>query len=179
MATESELSAAREAVRRNDRRLLGMRGVNGVGVGLKIVNGSLTDLVCARIYVTRKLPGDDLPEFLDAGDGVSVVTDIVEGGPFRRHDHPTPIPPRTTWVEHLRREERCARRDRHVRCLSRRRFDQSIPHTQQQPCAGSRQPESHWHEHPAAGKGPHRHLSGLHDRHVVAICTVAAGRQCR
>ncbi len=98
MATESELSVVGAAVRRYDRFLLEDRNVNGVGVGLKIVNGSLTDTPCLRIYVSRKLPRAALPmdallpEFFDAGGGERVVTDVVEAGPFYPEDSHS-VPP--------------------------------------------------------------------------------------
>jgi hypothetical protein len=98
MATESQLSVVRAAVRRYDRFLLENRNVNGVGVGLKIVHGHLTDTPCLRIYVSRKRPREAfqrdalLPAFVDAGGGEKVVTDIVEAGPFYLEDSPR-VPP--------------------------------------------------------------------------------------
>ncbi len=99
MANESQLSVVRAAVRRYDRFLLENRNVNGVGVGLKIVHGRLTDTLCLRIYVSRKLPREAfprdalLPAFVDAGGGERVVTDIVEAGPFYAEDSPSPAQP--------------------------------------------------------------------------------------
>jgi hypothetical protein len=98
MATESQLSVVRAAVRRYDRFLLENRNVNGVGVGLKIVNGNLTDTPCLRIYVSRKLSREALPidalipEFVDGGGGERVVTDVVEAGPFYAEDNIAPLP---------------------------------------------------------------------------------------
>jgi hypothetical protein len=98
MATESQLSVVRAAVRRYDRFLLENRNVNGVGVGLKIVHGHLTDTPCLRIYVSRKLPREAfprdalLPAFVDAGGGERVVTDIIEAGPFFLEDS-SKVPP--------------------------------------------------------------------------------------
>jgi hypothetical protein len=98
MATEAQLSVVRWAVRRYDRFLLDNRNVNGVGVGLKIINGQLTDTPCLRIYVSRKLPRKALPldallpAFVDAGGGERVVTDIVEAGPFFSENGAT-VPP--------------------------------------------------------------------------------------
>jgi hypothetical protein len=88
MATESELARVMAAVRKYARFLLEDRNVNGVAVGLRIVDRIVTGEPCMRIYVTRKvprvdLPADDLiPAFFDGGDGEKVVTDVVAAGPF-------------------------------------------------------------------------------------------------
>jgi len=94
MVTEWELSRVRRAVYKYDRFLLEDRNVNGVGVGFRIADGVVTDQLCMRIYVIRKLPrrvlrNDDLlPAFFDAGDGERVVADIVEAGPFHFQSSP-------------------------------------------------------------------------------------------
>jgi hypothetical protein len=88
MATEKELARVAAAVRKYARFLFETRNVNGVAVGLRIVDRIVSDEACMRIYVTRKLPrrslpADDLlPAFVDGGDGEKVLTDIVAAGPF-------------------------------------------------------------------------------------------------
>ena len=72
MATEWELARVTAAVRKYARFLLEDRNVNGVGVSFRITDGVVTDQLCMRIFVTRKLPrealpiGDRLPAFFAA-----------------------------------------------------------------------------------------------------------------
>jgi hypothetical protein len=89
MPTQLELEArARHAVARYARLLMQDRNVTAVSVSRKEVGGQSTGEVCVRIYVARKLrrdelrPVDLLPQVLDVGGGATIVTDIVEGGPF-------------------------------------------------------------------------------------------------
>jgi len=102
MATEWELARITTVIRKYARFLLEDRNVNGVGVSFRTADGVVTDQLCMRIFVTRKLPrealpiGDRLPAFFDGGDGERVITDVVAGGPFHFESNMVrirPVPP--------------------------------------------------------------------------------------
>jgi hypothetical protein len=60
------------------------RNVVGVGIGLKIVKGKVTDRPCIRFYVERKVPAARIPrESLLPSRLEGIETDVVETGRFR------------------------------------------------------------------------------------------------
>jgi hypothetical protein len=85
-------SQIREVKERNAARLRAYPNVTGVGVGLRIVGGKLTDEPCVRVYVRRKLPEAELPKdgvLPHSVDGITV--DVVEGDFVLMQDGAAPL----------------------------------------------------------------------------------------
>jgi hypothetical protein len=96
------LDRARALFMREASRLRTYPNVTGVGVGLGEVGGRVTDEVCIRVYVARKLPRASLsPDAIlpDRIDGVRV--DVIEGTATLGQGPQTP----TTPADHRRWHE--------------------------------------------------------------------------
>jgi hypothetical protein len=55
------MSALIEVKRRHEKRLLKLPNVIGLGLGLRQVNGQLTNTLCLVVFVDRKVSIDLLP----------------------------------------------------------------------------------------------------------------------
>jgi len=96
--SELQLKKAHGVKKEFERELLSKSNVTGVGVGYKIINGKITDQVCVRVYVKKKLPkealdpGDMIPKTID-----DVLLDVIEADfvihldPTRPEDHQLPF----------------------------------------------------------------------------------------
>jgi hypothetical protein len=62
-----------------DDQLIAQYGLTGVGVGLKVVDGKLTDEPCVKLFVPAKLPKDALPEYAQIPRRLSVGAELRTG----------------------------------------------------------------------------------------------------
>ena len=84
---DDEYSAIKD---RAVRTLLDIPGVNAVGIGGREVAGQATGERAIKVFVTRKMPADQVaPGELIPSSFEGVPVDVVEGGPFRRAAGPT------------------------------------------------------------------------------------------
>src|ERR1041384_4798619 len=60
-----------------DDQLIAQYGLTGVGVGLKVVNGEVTDEPCVKLFVPAKLPKAALPQY------ARIPRRLKIGGEFR------------------------------------------------------------------------------------------------
>lgn len=93
------------ALRKHKDRLLGQRNVVGVAIGKKLVGGEETDELCVTVFVTKKVPEEELkardvvPKELEG-----VRTDVIETGEivaYARTDRLRPCPPGVS-IGHVR-----------------------------------------------------------------------------
>ena len=75
-----------EVKARHREELLRFPNVRGVGVGPKIVNGKLTDVMAIKVYVHRKVAKEELAEGECVPKEVEgVPTDVEEQAPLRAY----------------------------------------------------------------------------------------------
>lgn len=108
---------ALDVVKSVDEQLINQYGLTGIGLGLKVVDGRVTDEPCVKLFVPTKLPKEALPEFariprrlntrpkfrggflqFDEGKTEDVATDVEEMPPVLS---PPWRDPGTEQVEHL------------------------------------------------------------------------------
>ncbi len=88
MAAQDPVTRALAAQDLHSDRLMELGNVVGVGTGLKVTEKKVTDQVCVQVFVSRKLPTEEVlsrdlvPQKLEGPDDRKVVTDVLELSPL-------------------------------------------------------------------------------------------------
>ncbi|GAF97105.1 unnamed protein product, partial [marine sediment metagenome] len=81
---EKEFDRLKAIKKRNRKVLFNLPNVNGVGIGLKEVNGEKTDRIAIRVYTVKKVPRAQLKKSeLVPTEIEGIVTDVIEIGEIR------------------------------------------------------------------------------------------------
>ena len=79
---------AREVKKKKRKDFLAMKNVRGIGIGKKVSKGKVTDEICIRFYVEKKIidkrlkKEDIIPKEIDG-----IKTDVFAVGKVRFHDN--------------------------------------------------------------------------------------------
>lgn len=93
--TSSELNAVKDSCEDN---LISIQNVNGVGIGMKWVNGVPTDTPAILVFVEEKMPEDGVITKFDASQMVppqidGIPTDVIEVGKIEKQGFTTRVRP--------------------------------------------------------------------------------------